>query len=175
MNFRPDTPNRLEDTMDRTTRIILPWALSLCSLSALAADPDSGQPGLRPATGVVRTFGNPLRWRLVGDHYFAPSLGLRATGGLLGPTVAGSSPDTGIRLGTTQRRATPYVGLGYSTGGVSANRWGGWGVSADIGLQASQGSEWPLGRALESPAGMGDLLRELRLTPVLQLGVSYAF
>jgi hypothetical protein len=161
--------------MDRTPRIILPWALSLCCLSALAADQarldDTDQPGLRPASRQVQSLGHPLRWRLVGDHYFAPNLGLRATGGLLGPASMGP----GVRLGTTQRRATPYVGLGYSTGGPSANRWGGWGLSADIGLQASQGGEWPLGRALESPAGMGDLLRDLRLIPVVQLGVSYAF
>lgn len=167
--------------MDRLAPILLPWArlaplaLSLCCLSALAADPvgleDTGQPGLRPVTSQFRAFSNPLRWRLLSNHSFAPSLGLRATGGLLGPL----GTDTSVRLGTTQRRATPYVGLGYSTGGVSANRWGGWALSADIGLQALPSSEWTLGRALESPAGVGELLRELRLTPVLQLGVSYAF
>lgn len=160
--------------MDRLARI-LPWALSLCCLSALAADPvgldEARQPGLRPAASQLQAFGHPMRWRLVSDHYFVPHLGLRATGGLLGPL----GPDTTVRLGTTQRRTTPYVGLGYSTGGVSANRWGGWGMSADIGVQASLGNDWMLGRALESPAGAGELLRELRLTPVLQLGVSYAF
>jgi hypothetical protein len=136
--------------MDRPARI-LPWALSLCCLTALAAGPgDRGevdQPGLRaPFIGVVRTSGSPLSWRVAADHYFAPSLGLRATGGLQGPL----GNDTVVRLGATQRRAMPYVGLGYSTGGVSANRWGGWGLSADIGVQASGSSD-------------------------LQLGVSYAF
>jgi hypothetical protein len=160
--------------MNRTIRI-LTWTLGLCCLSAMAAEPagqaPDDQPGLRPMSRQVQSLGTPLRWRLMGDHYFAPDLGLRASGGLL----IGVTGTSGVRLGSTSRRAMPYVGLGYSTGGLSANRWGGWGLSADIGLQASQGGDWPLGRALESPAGMGDLLRELRLTPVLQLGVSYAF
>ncbi|MEY2873746.1 MAG: hypothetical protein RLZZ373_1117 [Pseudomonadota bacterium] len=133
--------------MDRPT-CILPWALSLCCLTALAAEPgrvdDADQPGLRPPTAMVRSFGSPLRWRVVTDHYFAPNLGLRATGGLQ------STLGTEVRLGGTQRRTMPYVGLGYSTGGTSANRWGGWGLSADIGVQASGNSD-------------------------LQLGVSYAF
>lgn len=166
--------------MDRTARILSLALLTLCSLAAAgtasAAAPASvedllvQQPGLRLPAGAVRSFASPLRWQLVGDYYFAPSLGLRATGGL----QAGVTGNNDVRLGTTRQRATPYVGLGYSTGGVSANRWGGWGLSADIGVQA-RGSDLTLGRALESPAGVGELIRELRLTPVLQLGVSYAF
>jgi hypothetical protein len=166
--------------MDRTARILSLALLMLCSLAAAgtasAAAPASvedllvQQPGLRLPAGAVRSFASPLRWQLVGDYYFAPSLGLRATGGL----QAGVTGSSDVRLGTTRQRATPYVGLGYSTGGVSANRWGGWGLSADIGVQA-RGSDLTLGRALESPAGVGELIRELRLTPVLQLGVSYAF
>lgn len=139
--------------MDRSARI-LPWALSLCCLSAMAADPDTTdsarQPGLRPPAAMVRSLGSPLRWRVAADHYFAPSLGgLRVTGGLglQGPL----DTDTQVRLGSApQRRAMPYVSLGYSTGGTSTNRWGGWGLSADIGVQASGSSD-------------------------LQLGVSYAF
>lgn len=166
--------------MDRTARILSLALLTLCSLAAAgtasAAAPASvedllvQQPGLRLPAGAVRSFASPLRWQLVGDYYFAPSLGLRATGGL----QAGVTGSSDVRLGTTRQRATPYVGLGYSTGGVSANRWGGWGLSADIGVQA-RGSDLTLGRALESPTGVGELIRELRLTPVLQLGVSYAF
>ena len=132
---------------------ILPWALSLCCLTALAGPSGRGendQPGIRhpghPVIGMVRAVGSPLSWRVAADHYFAPSLGLRATGGLQGPL----GNDTQVRLGNTQRRTMPYVSLGYSTGGVNANRWGGWGVSADIGVQASGSSD-------------------------LQLGVSYAF
>ncbi|WP_338414559.1 hypothetical protein [uncultured Sphaerotilus sp.] len=168
--------------MDRTAHTLSLALLALCSMAAAgtalaaAAGPTSiedlvgQQQGLRLPAGSIRSFASPLRWQLVGDYYFAPSLGLRATGGL----QAGVTGNHDVRLGTTRQRATPYVGLGYSTGGVSANRWGGWGLSADIGVQA-HGSDLTLGHALESPAGVGELIRELRLTPVLQLGVSYAF
>jgi hypothetical protein len=146
-----------EATMEHAVRPhhCLAWTLSLCCLAAQGAAITGGssergladQPGLRLVLGQsVRTEGSPLRWRVAADHYFAPSLGLRATGGLQGPL----GNDTQVRLGNTQRRTMPYVGLGYSTGGVNANRWGGWGVSADIGVQASGSSD-------------------------LQLGVSYAF
>jgi hypothetical protein len=40
---------------------------------------------------------------------------------------------------------------------------------------AGHHSDLTLGRALDNPASVGELIRELRLTPVLQLGVSYAF
>lgn len=162
--------------MHRTARLVLPALLTLAGLTATAAEPAGssplpGQPGLRPPAGLVRSFASPVRWQMVGDYYFAPSLGLRATGGL----QAGASSGRDVRLGTTRQRATPYVGLGYSTGGVNADRWGGWGLSADIGVQAVRGSDLTLARALESPSAVGELIRELRLTPVLQLGVSYAF
>ncbi|MEX8493102.1 hypothetical protein [Sphaerotilus sp.] len=162
--------------MDRPARILPLALMTLVCLTAAAAEPSSiedivAQPGLHLPAGSIRSFASPLRWHLVSDYYFAPSLGLRATGGLQ-TDVAGSHD---VRLGTTGQRATPYVGLGYSTGGVNANRWGRWGLSADIGMQAVRGSDVTLGRALESPTGVGELIRELRLTPVLQLGVSYAF
>jgi hypothetical protein len=162
--------------MATSARILILALLTLVCQTATATDQTGsdttpGQPGLRPPAGLVRSFANPVRWQMVGDYYFAPSLGLRATGGL----QTGVAEASGVRLGSTRQRAAPYVGLGYSTGGVNANRWGGWGLSADIGVQAVRGSDLSLGRVLESPAGFGELIRELRLTPVMQLGVSYAF
>lgn len=162
--------------MAPSARILTLALLTLVCQTATATDQTGsdttpGQPGLRPPAGLVRSFASPLRWQMVGDYYFAPSLGLRATGGL----QAGMARSSDIRLGTTRQRAAPYVGLGYSTAGVSANRWGGWGVSADIGVVAGHNSDLTLGRALDNPASVGELLRELRLTPVLQMGVSYAF
>jgi hypothetical protein len=163
--------------MAPSARILTLALLTLVCQTATATDQTghdtttTGQPGLRPPAGLVRSFASPQRWQMVGDYYFAPSLGLRATGGL----QAGMARSNDIRLGNTRQRAVPYVGLGYSTGGVSANRWGGWGVSADIGVLAGRSSDLPLGRTLDNPAGVGELIRELRLTPLLQLGVSYAF
>jgi len=129
---------------------------------------------------------------LLGDYYFAgPGFGsgritggFRATSGLftggranalstpLLPTRDGSpftlttrsrmAPDSGVEGG-----AVPYLGIGYT--GLSLR--GGWGFSADVGLV---GSGVRLGRPI--PGGQVDeLLQELRLTPMLQLGVSYSF
>ncbi len=109
---------------------------------------------------------------VMGDYYFhAPGLrlpallgGLRATGGLLtGPR----SPLTGYATDTS-----PYLGLGYT--GLALK--GGWGVTADIGLTldnlagSSRGS-----RALFGNQGYDGTSRELRLSPLLQFGVRYAF
>lgn len=134
---------------------------------------------------------------LLGDYYFSRarfglsdvSGGFRATSGLLmgqrslalgTPALAGGHGFTLTML--KQQRwasavgeslsepwsAVPYVGIGWS--GVSLK--GGWGLTADLGLAAR-----PLGGGLRvgnTPA-LDDLLRDLRLTPVLHLGVSYAF
>lgn len=68
--------------------------------------------------------------------------------------------------------SVPYVGLGYS----GASLKNGWGFSADLGLMAlSPGNAARLGRALAGSQSLDDALRELRLSPLLQLGVSYQF
>ena len=67
--------------------------------------------------------------------------------------------------------AVPYIGVGYS--GISLR--GGWGFTADFGLAGITGG---LRVRRDGTLGMQsaeELLRELRLTPVLQFGASYAF
>lgn len=93
---------------------------------------------------------------------------LRATSGFLTTprqTPAGAAGDN-------TADAAPYVGIGYV--GLAAK--GGWGLKADLGLVAESGGlrsgRAPFGNG--GPAWDGGL-RELRLTPLLQLGVSYAF
>lgn len=139
---------------------------------------------------------------LLGDYYFGPRLatrdgavgGFRATSGLLvgsqaglwggyagGAAVSGPvaierpsfalvSPAWAATNGDASA-AVPYLGLGYS--GYSFK--GGWEISADFGLMALQpGSALRLGRAFGGQS-LDDLVRDLRLAPVLQLGVSYSF
>ena len=141
--------------------------------------------------------------RLLGDYYFSrPSIsngrvsGFRATGGvLLGPRLGTwSMSQTSITYDTStvtiERRnfgllpplldavdrdagsAVPYVGVGYS----NVFDKGRWGVSADLGLIALRpsGGGLRLGRAFGVQTS-DDSLRDLRLAPMLQLGVSYSF
>lgn len=132
---------------------------------------------------------------VMGDYYLTESLlgesrsgGLRATSALLigrrsqalGAGVLGL-PGSGLRV---ERRldalaaesdsgtALPYLGIGYT--GLS-NR-GGFNFSADLGVVAlTPGSPVRFGRAPAPPPSVDDTLRELRLSPMLQLGVSYSF
>lgn len=77
--------------------------------------------------------------------------------------------------------AVPYLGVGY-TGVPSAlrsgvgSRAGSWGFTADLGLMAlNSRSTVRFGRAVGGQQNFDDFLRELRLAPVVQLGVSYSF
>jgi hypothetical protein len=75
--------------------------------------------------------------------------------------------------GASQEANTvPYLGLGYS--GVSLK--GGWGFSADVGLMAlNPGNAVRLGRVFGGGQSLDSVLRDLTLSPTLQLGVSYQF
>lgn len=79
-------------------------------------------------------------------------------------------------VGAKDDAATPYLGLGYTSISVG----GGWGFSADIGLSTLSGrSAVQLGRSGTAPTGanqnLEDMLRDMRLAPLLHLGVSYSF
>ena len=127
---------------------------------------------------------------LLGDYVFAtPSLGnFRATSGVMlggpgGAPVFFSAPS--VRLGVTvfdnglaassasESAATvPYVGLGYS----SASLWRSLSLSADVGLVAARPAGLGgFGRAVLGTQAMDAAVRDLRLAPVLQLGVRYSF
>lgn len=64
----------------------------------------------------------------------------------------------------------PYLGIGYSDTSLR----GGWGFSADLGLAAQSFGLSRAARSL-STLSLDDMVRDMRLTPVLQLGVSYRF
>jgi len=138
--------------------------------------------------------------QLLGDYYWnglqpagiGRSSGFRATSGLLlgrrsvvlGVPAPSSSQAIGITLSRSLRppsglgedlnepwSAVPYLGIGYS--GISLR--GGWGFTADVGLAGTAGGLRTRREAGLGAQGAEDLLRELRLTPVLQFGASYAF
>lgn len=134
-----------------------------------------------------------------GDYYFAAAPlgrkgagGFRATTGLMlvDGSTSGLTAGHGLGLGLSQRRSTisalsyadtdgradaavPYVGLGYSNIDPSS----GWRLAADFGLMATSDPRQVRfgGRGERLQALHEEALRDLRITPVLQLGVSYSF
>ena len=110
--------------------------------------------------------------RLLGDYQldalrFGQTGGLRLTSGLLLAQRQGLST-----ADTETRPAWPYVGPGYSGNGPC----GAWGVGADFGMAAqSLGATLRLGRVVNGGLSVGDALRDLRLQPVVRLGVTYNF
>lgn len=138
--------------------------------------------------------GTPQRsWQggaLLGDYYFAtPSFGsFRASGGLMFGATGGApllAAPAGSRVGLTLQSAgslpapgaetagsVPYLGLGFSSAAWSSAL----SLTADLGWVAEQPSAAAgVGRALFGNQGKDKAWRELRLSPVLQVGLRYAF
>lgn len=139
---------------------------------------------------------------LMGDYYFAPSLagpnsvgGFRATSGVIvGPRsqLSTNQPSTGavtsLNIGSRlfgqvphaytvnaadDTATVPYLGLGYT--GLSVR--GAWRFNADFGMMTQGlGTAANPGRMFGSgQRRLDESLRDLRLTPLFKLGVSYAF
>jgi hypothetical protein len=78
-----------------------------------------------------------------------------------------SAPDPALDSSTV-----PYLGIGYS------NLWGksGWSFSADLGVVSqSPANVVRFGRVFGGSQGLDDVIRDMRLAPLIQLGVSYSF
>jgi hypothetical protein len=123
-----------------------------------------------------------------GDYYFAqPSFGsFRASGGMLFGAMGGApllqvsassrlglqTLGGGSRAGAENPGAVPYLGLGFTTAA-----WrNAWSLTADMGWVAEQPSAFGgVGRAIFGNQGWETALRDIRLAPVLQLGVRYTF
>jgi hypothetical protein len=142
-----------------------------------------------PLAGGARTLRQAA---LLGDRYLlthgdaaGPSGwrgGLRATGGLVAGHLGAAGPlpiaPLAMQLQSLAEPAgpeaaiRPYIGLGYS------GLWpqGGLRLSADLGLVARQPSGAAgLGRALLGQQGLDSALRQLDLSPMVRLGLSYSF
>ncbi len=144
---------------------------------------------------AVADWGSTQRARLFGDYYLTgPGFGegrvaggLRLTSGLsIGPrsaTLAVPPSRTGeglhlgpravgITLGDAERVTLPYLGVGYT--GLALR--GGWAFSADVGLGGLRpGERVRYGSNRANATQVESLLNDLRLAPVIQFGVSYAF
>ena len=126
---------------------------------------------------------------LLGDYYFAqPTLGhFRASGGLMygawggAPSAAANGNRWGLliqSLNGAQTAATdslgtvPYLGLGFT----SAAWRNAWYLTADVGWVAEQPSALGgVSRALQGSLGWDQALRDMRLAPLLQLGIRMVF
>jgi hypothetical protein len=139
---------------------------------------------------------------LLGDVYFgasqpgassAPATGFRATSGVLigarSPLLGATGSNTlfppdrrlfGASAGvpaspvdaSADSTTVPYLGIGYS------NLWGksGWSFSADLGVVSqSPANLVHFGRVVGGSQSLDDAVRDMRLAPVVQLGVSYSF
>lgn len=142
----------------------------------------------------------PAGAALMGDYYFSglriagqPRTGFRASTGLIvrqsGVSLADvalsgrSAASFGIASPLNNAAApgdplsysfstVPYLGFGYS-GIVEKTGWGYW---ADVGVVAqSPANALGLGRVISGSQGIDDLVRDLRLSPMIQLGVKYSF
>jgi hypothetical protein len=137
----------------------------------------------------------PLGASLGGDYYFSRDLadagrlpsGFRASGALLIRQPGVSLSDLGWQSralsslaapqplaepGHQGISAMPYLGIGYSDYSLKT----GWGFWADIGLVVqSPGGALGVGRVLSGSQSIDDLVRDLRMAPMLQLGVNYSF
>jgi hypothetical protein len=140
---------------------------------------------------------------LLGDVYFggnkpaagAPTGGFRATSGvligarspLLGSNTTpsagglfasnrhlfGASPGTlGATEASVDSSTVPYIGIGYTNLAAKS----GWSFSADLGVVSqSPGNVVRFGRVFGGSQSLDDVVRDMRLAPVVQLGVSYSF
>lgn len=127
------------------------------------------QGGLR-TTGGLLIGSRALNESSAGLALRNPQLGQRASLVLgqrriaqFGPSLPSASDDYAAR---------PYLGIGYT--GQSLR--GGWGFSADLGLiKLSYRDELRLGRSPGGTQSLEELLQDMRLRPVVQLGFNYSF
>lgn len=116
---------------------------------------------------------------VLGDYTFAqPWFGsLRATSGLVVGNLAGvasrmAASGWGGNVAGETLSTVPYVGLGFSRQALQD----GLSIVADVGVVAQSPTNFGnLGRAVFGNAGVENAWRDMRLSPMWQLGVRYAF
>ncbi|HRH18427.1 MAG TPA: hypothetical protein PKV17_10635 [Aquabacterium sp.] len=74
------------------------------------------------------------------------------------------------------QRTVPYVGVGYSDRVIEASGFGAWRFNADLGLISLNSQNiGRITRVFQGEQGVDELVRELRLRPVIKFSVNYAF
>ncbi|MBX3619345.1 MAG: hypothetical protein KF891_05060 [Rhizobacter sp.] len=110
--------------------------------------------------------GNAGGWRATSGVLFGSRSSLWSSPALLDRRMSAVGLDAGYESGST----LPYLGVGYT--GWSSK--GGWGLSADLGLMGPN-LRPAVGKAAPGAQSLDDTVRDLRFSPVVQLGLSYTF
>jgi hypothetical protein len=158
------------------------------------------QTGARsPSFSLGLPHANGLKLRsahLLSDYHF--SGGFRATAGLIHGTTnlpwwtqAKSNSGLNLSLENTDvfnlpstangsvddtPRTVAYVGAGYSARLNHAKDYGAWNFNADLGvISLNSANIGRLSRVLQGDQGVDELVRDLKLRPVLKVSVDYAF
>ncbi len=147
--------------------------------------PSTAAPGWRSELAPMERTGlRVASLGLLGDVYFGrPSIeansaprGFRATSGLIvgarQPLLGASALAPVSGEPGSDHTTVPYLGVGYS----SLVAKSGWSFSADLGVVSrSPGNVVRLGRVFNGAQSLDDVVRDMRLAPHVQLGVSYSF
>lgn len=162
---------------------------------------DRGNDGLSNPFALSPTVSTGLKMHslhLLSDYYFAG--GFRATAGLVRGSTnlpwwpSSQQGNTGLNLSLQridllnvpgQERSTlsedpyrtvPYVGAGYSTRLTESSGVGSWQFNADLGIISLNSRNFDRVRnVFQGEQGIEELIRELRLRPVIKFSVNYAF
>ena len=128
--------------------------------------PRTNAGGFRATSGLLIGARSP--W--LGASTTSPSGGLLARDRRL--FGASASPLPSAADVSVDSATVPYIGIGYSN--LSAKS--GWHFSADLGfVSQNPGNVVRFGRVFGGSQSLDDVVRDMRLAPVVQLGVSYSF
>ncbi len=121
--------------------------------------------GFRATSGLI--IGSRSSW--LGSSATPSNGALLADRRLFGPTAPAlaTTSDPGFDASTV-----PYIGIGYT------NLWpkSGWSFSADLGVVSQNPANVArFGRVFGGSQSLDDVVRDMRLAPLVQLGVSYSF
>jgi len=123
--------------------------------------------GFRATSGLI--YGS--RTSLAGMSAMAPASGqLNVDRRVFGATAPGLGYATDPA--NDSNGTLPYIGVGYSS--LAARS--GWSFSADLGLVSlAPSNAVRFGRVFGGTQNLDDVVRDMKLTPVVQLGASYSF
>ena len=123
--------------------------------------------GFRATSGLI--YGS--RTSLAGMSAMAPASGqLNVDRRVFGATAPGLGYATDPA--NDSNGTLPYIGVGYSS--LAARS--GWSFSADLGLVSlAPSNAVRFGRVFGGSQNLDDVVRDMKLTPVIQLGASYSF